>query len=98
MNCSPTVPDRLKPVEKRRYDPECTDRKEQQKHMAYLLRKGFSFEEIRSAMGHLRRNSLRYSNVFPALLDSDENRVSDSNILDIMYKNSLKLNRCILVQ
>ena len=38
-------------LKKRRYDPKCTDRKEQQKHMAYLLRKGFSFEDIRSAMG-----------------------------------------------
>lgn len=38
-------------LKKRRYDPSCTDKKERQKHVAYLMRKGFSYEEIRSAMG-----------------------------------------------
>ena len=38
-------------LKKRRYDPDCTDMKERQKHVAYLMRKGFSYEEIRSAMG-----------------------------------------------
>ena len=38
-------------LRKRRFDPECTDKKEMQRQMAYLLRKGFSYEDIRSAMG-----------------------------------------------
>lgn len=43
----------MKLLKKRRYDPEKTDLKEKQKHMSYLLRKGFSYDEIRSAMGAL---------------------------------------------
>lgn len=35
---------------KRKYDPENTDRKEQQKLYGFLLRKGFSGEQIRKAL------------------------------------------------
>lgn len=37
-------------LKKRHYDPDSADRKEQQKTYAFLLRKGFSGEQIRKAM------------------------------------------------
>lgn len=37
-------------LEKKHYNPECTERKEQQKLFAFLMRKGFSGEAIRKAM------------------------------------------------
>lgn len=37
-------------LQKRRYDPQQADRKEQQKTYQYLLRRGFSSADIRSAM------------------------------------------------
>lgn len=41
----------VKLLEKRRYHPDSADLKEKQKHISYLMRKGYSYEEIRSAMG-----------------------------------------------
>jgi len=38
-------------LEKRKYDPENTDRKEQQRLYGFLLRKGFSGEQIRRSLG-----------------------------------------------
>lgn len=37
-------------LEKKHYNPECTDYKEQQKLFAFLMRKGFSGEVIRKAL------------------------------------------------
>lgn len=42
-------------LEKKRYSGEGADRSEQQKISAYLARKGFAFEAIRSAMNHYAR-------------------------------------------
>ena len=41
----------LELLAKRRYDPESADKKEQQRTYAYLMRKGFSGEQIRRALG-----------------------------------------------
>lgn len=37
-------------LEKRRYCPDNADLKEKQKHISYLMRKGYSYDEVRSAM------------------------------------------------
>ena len=38
-------------MDKRGYDPDRADYKERQKIMAYLVRKGFPYEDVRKACG-----------------------------------------------